>query len=219
MAPPYPVNHFKDLSMVYSALPTSLFPCHSFSCLTLCPYLMPCGCLNHALHLLSSVPSLSTFSPWLISFLYIQSPALLSHAQMEPPELLSQAGPLFCSPLSLRVCSNWCPFSWWCYLTISFSASPFSSCPQSFPASGFFSNESALRIRWPKYWSFTFSNRPSNEYLGLISFRTDWFDLLGVQGTLKSLLQHHNLKALILQCSAFLMVQLLHLNMTPGKIT
>ena len=80
-----------------------------------------------------------------------------------------------------------------------------------------FSNESALHIRWPKYWSFSFSNSPSNEYLGLISFRIDWFDLLDVQGTVKSLLQHHSLKASVLQCSAFFMVQLSHPYVTLGK--
>ena len=86
-----------------------------------------------------------------------------------------------------------------------------------FPVILVFSNESALRIRWPKYWGFSFSIRPTNEYSGLISFRTDWFDLLAVQGTLKSLLQHHSLKASILQCSAFFMVQLSHLYMTTGN--
>ena len=80
-----------------------------------------------------------------------------------------------------------------------------------------FFNESALCIRWPKYWSFTFSISPSNEYSGLISFRTDWFDLPAVQGTLKSLLQHHSSKASILRHSAFLMVQLSHPYMTTGK--
>ena len=79
-----------------------------------------------------------------------------------------------------------------------------------------FFNESALHIRWPKYWSFSFSLSPSNEYSGLISIRSDWFDL-AVQGTLKSLLQHHDSKASILQCSAYFMVQPLHLYMTPGK--
>ena len=78
-------------------------------------------------------------------------------------------------------------------------------------------NESALCIRWPKYWSFSFSISPSNEYSRLISFRIDWFDLLAVHGTLKSLLQHHSSKASILWCSAFFMVQLSHLYMTPGK--
>ena len=79
-----------------------------------------------------------------------------------------------------------------------------------FPSICVFSNESALPIRWSKYWSFSFSISPSNEYLGLISFRIDWFDLLAVQGTLKSLLQHHNLKASALQHSAFFVVQLSH---------
>ena len=80
-----------------------------------------------------------------------------------------------------------------------------------------FSNESALRIRWPKYWSFSFSISPPNEYLGLISFRIDWLDLLAVQGTLKSLLQYHSSKADILRCSAFFLVQLSHSYMTTGK--
>ena len=80
-----------------------------------------------------------------------------------------------------------------------------------------FSNESALHIKWPKYWSFSFSISPSNEYSTLISFRMDWFDLPAVQGTLKSLLQHHSSKASILQCLAFFMVQLSHLYMTTGK--
>ena len=80
-----------------------------------------------------------------------------------------------------------------------------------------FSSESALHIRWPKYWSFSSRISPSNEYSGLISFRIDWFDLLAVQGTLKSLLQHHSLKASILWCSALMMVQLSHLYMTTGK--
>ena len=88
---------------------------------------------------------------------------------------------------------------------------------QSFPASGYFSNESVLHIRWPKYCSFSFSNSPSNEYSGLISVMIDWLDLLSVQGTLKSLLQHHSSKASIPWCSAFFMVQLSHPYMTTGK--
>ena len=80
-----------------------------------------------------------------------------------------------------------------------------------------FSNESTLRMRWPKYWSFSFSIRSSNEHPGLISFRKDWLDLLAVQGTLKSLLQHHSSKASILRCSAFFTVQLSHPYMTTGK--
>ena len=79
------------------------------------------------------------------------------------------------------------------------------------------SNESVLHIRWPKYWSFSFSISPSDEYSGLVSFRIDWLDLLAFQETLKSLLQHHSSKASILQCSAFFMVQLSHPSMTTGK--
>ena len=89
--------------------------------------------------------------------------------------------------------------------------------PSIFPSIRVFSNESALRIRWPKYWSFSFNISPSNEHPGLISFRMDWLDLLVVQGTLKSLLQHHRSKASILQCSAFFIVQLWHPYMTTGK--
>ena len=113
-------------------------------------------------------------------------------------------------------CSDSCAWSRGCHPTISPSVTPF-SCPQSFPASGSFPNELALHIRWPKYLSFSFNISPSNEYSGLISFRIDWFDLLAVQGTLKSLLQHHSLKASILQCSTFFMVQLSHPYMTTGK--
>ena len=89
--------------------------------------------------------------------------------------------------------------------------------PSIFPRTRVFSNESALHIRWPKYWSFSFSISPSNEYSGLISFRMDWLDLLADQGTLKSLLQHHSSKALILLCSVFFIVQLSHPYMTTGK--
>jgi len=90
--------------------------------------------------------------------------------------------------------------------------------PSIFPSIRVFFSESALYIRWPKYWSFSFSISPSSDYSGFISFRIDWFDLLAVQGTLKSLLQHHSVKASILQCSAFFMVQLSHPYMTTGKI-
>ena len=89
--------------------------------------------------------------------------------------------------------------------------------PSIFPSIRIFSNESTLCIRWPKHWSFSFNISPSNEYSGLISFRMDWLDLLAVQGTLKSLLQHHSSKASILQCSAFFIVQLSHPYMTTGK--
>ena len=89
--------------------------------------------------------------------------------------------------------------------------------PSIFPSIRVFSNESVLHIRWPKYWSFSFNISPSNEYSGLISIRMDWLDLLAVQGTLKSLLQHHSSKTSILQCSAYFIVQLSHPYMTTGK--
>ena len=91
--------------------------------------------------------------------------------------------------------------------------------PSIFPSIRVFSNESVLRVRWPKYWTFSFSISPSNEHSGLISFRVDWLDLLAVQGTLKSLLQHHSSKASILQHSVLFMVQLSHPYMTTGKTT
>ena len=89
--------------------------------------------------------------------------------------------------------------------------------PSIFPSIRIFSNELVLRIRWPKYWSFSFSISPSNEYSGLISFRMDWLDLLAVQGTLKRLLQHHSSKASVVQRSAFFIVRLLHPYLTTGK--
>ena len=94
---------------------------------------------------------------------------------------------------------------------------PFLLAPSVFPSIRVFSSESALPIRWPQYWSFSFNIIPSNEYSGLISFRMDWLDLLAVQGTLKGLLQHHSLKASILQHSAFFIVQLSHPFITTGK--
>ena len=107
-----------------------------------------------------------------------------------------------CPSRTPRVYPNSCPSSRWCHPAISSSVVPFSSCPQSLPASGSFPNESTLLMRWPKYWSFSFSISPSNVQPGLISFRMDWLDLLAVQGTLKSLLQHHSSKASILLRSA-----------------
>ena len=112
--------------------------------------------------------------------------------------------------------SNSRPSSQWCHPVISSSVVPFSSSPQSLPAS-VFSNDSTLHMRWPKYWSFTFSSIPSKEHSGLIFFRKDCLDLLAVQGTLKSLLQHHSSKASIFRCSAFFTVQLSHPYMTTGK--
>ena len=131
-----------------------------------------------------------------------------------PHEL--QHARLPCPSPTPRVYSNSCPSSWWCHPTISSSVIPLSSGLQSFPAL-VFSKESALHIRWPKHWSFNFSISPFNEYSELISFRIDWFDLLAVQGILKSLLQHHSSKASIIWHSAFFTVQLSHPYMTTGK--
>ena len=112
-----------------------------------------------------------------------------------------------CPSPTPRVYANSCPLSRWCHPAISSTVVPFSSFPQCLPAS-VFSNESTLRMRCPKYCSFSFSISPSTEHPGLVSFRMDYLDLLAVQGTLKSLLQHHSSKASILRCSAFFTVQL-----------
>ena len=122
---------------------------------------------------------------------------------LQPHEL--QHARLPCPSLSPGVCSDSCPLSWWCSLIF---CHPLFLLPSVFPSIRIFSSESALHIRWSKYWSFRIS--PSNEYSGLISFRIDWFELLVVQGTFKSFLQHHSLKASILQHSAFFVVQLSH---------
>ena len=137
----------------------------------------------------------------------VVSDSLLHHEspQARPP----------CPSPSPGVHSNSCASSRWCHSAISSSVVLFSSCPQSLPAS-VFSNESTLRMRWPKDWSFSFSIIPSKEIPGLI-FRMDWLDLLEVQGTLKSLLQHHSSKASILRHSAFFTVQLSYPYMTTGK--
>ena len=132
---------------------------------------------------------------------------------LQPHELQHSRPP--CPSTTPRVYSNTCPLSQWCHPTISPSVVPFSSRLQFLPASGSFKSD--LCIRWPKCWSFCFNISPSNEYSGLISFRMDWSDLLAVQGTLKSLLQHHSSKASILWHSAFFTVQLSHLYMTTGK--
>ena len=121
-----------------------------------------------------------------------------------------------CPSLSLRVCSDSHPLSMMPSNCLIFGC-PLLPLPSIFPSIRIFSNELTLCIRWPKYWSFSFSISPSNEYSRLISFRIGWLDPFAVQGTLKSLLQHHSLKPLILQWSAFFMVQLLHPYLTTGK--
>ena len=142
----------------------------------------------------------------------------VSHSVMSyslQPHGLQHARPPCPSPTP-GVYSNSCPLSQWCHPNISFSVVPFSSRLQSFPDQGLF-KWAVLHIRWPKYWSFSFSISPSSEYSGLVSFRMDLLDLLPVQGTHKSLLQHHSSKASILRHSAFFIVQLSHPYMTIGK--
>ena len=119
-----------------------------------------------------------------------------------------------CPSPTPRVHSNSRPSSRWCHLIL---CHPLLLLPPIPPSIRVFSNESTLHMRWPNYWSFSFSIIPSKEHLGLISLRMDWLDLLSAQGTLKSLLQHHSSKASILRCSAFFTVQLSHPYMTTGK--
>ena len=132
----------------------------------------------------------------------VQFTCLVVSDSLQPCGL--QHARLPCPSPSPRVYTNSCPLSRWCHPTISSSVVPFSSSIRVF------SNESALHIRWPKYWSFSFNISLSNEHPGLISFRMDWLDLLAVQGTLKSLLQYHSSKASVLWYSAFFRVQLSH---------
>ena len=144
---------------------------------------------------------------WIIQIYPIQSHQSFSSVLsdlLRPHEL--QHARLACPSSTPRACSNSCLWSQWCYSTISSFVIPISFCHQSFPASVFFSNKSPFPIRWWKYWSFSFGISPSNEYSGLFSFRIGWLDLLAVQGTLKSFLQHHSSKASILQHSGFFMV-------------
>ena len=123
-----------------------------------------------------------------------------------------------CPSPTPRAYSNSCPLSQWCHPTHLILCHPLLLLPSIFPNIRVFSNESVLCIKWPKDWSFSFNNSPSNEYSGLISFRIGWLDLLAVQGTLKSLHQHHSSKASVLQRSTFSMVQLSYPYVTTGKI-
>ena len=147
----------------------------------------------------------------------VQLSCSVASDSLQPHGMLHARPP--CPSPAPRAHTNSCPSSRWCHPTISSSVVPFSSCLQSLTSMEVFSNESVLRIRWPKYWSFSFSISPSNEHPGLISFRMDWLDLLAVQGTLKSLLQYHSSKAPIFWSLAFFIVQLSHSHMTTGTIT
>ena len=128
-----------------------------------------------------------------------------------------QHAKLPCPSPTARVHTNSCPLSRWSHPTISSSVIPFSSCPPSFPASGSFQMSQLFASGGQNIGSFSFNISPTNEHRGLISFRMDWLDLLAVQETLKSLLQHHSSKASIVGCSAFFIVQLSHPYMTTGK--
>ena len=150
-------------------------------------------------------PSLDGYLDW-FQFSSVQS---LSRVRLfATPWITARQASL--SIASTRSLLKLMPMSQWCHPAISSSVVPF--CPQSLPASGSFPM-SQLCMRWPKYWSFSFSISPSNEHLGLISFKMDWLDLLAVQVTLKSLLQHRSSKAQIFQCSTFFTVQLSHLTL------
>ena len=147
-----------------------------------------------------------------ITSLTIFSSVAQSYLTLRPHGL--QHTRLPCSSPIPRVYSNSCPLSQWCHLIL---CHPLLLLPSIFPSVRVFSNESALCFRWPKNYSFSFSINPSDEYAGLISFWMNWFDLLAVQGNLKSLLQYHSSKESILWGSAFFIVQLSHPYMTPGK--
>ena len=150
-----------------------------------------------------------------ILLLLFSSPVVFDSLQLHG---LQHARPPCPSPSPI-VCPSSCSLHWWCHPAILSSDALFSFCPQSFPASGLF-QQVVFCIRWPKYWSFSFSLCPSNEYSGLISLKIDWFDLLAVQGTFRSLLQHCSSKASkILWRSAFFMVQLPQSYVTTGKTT
>ena len=149
-----------------------------------------------------------------IQFSSVHFSHLVVSNSLHPHELQYARPP--CPSPTPGVHPNSCPLHQWCHPTI---CCPLLLLPSIFPSIRVLSNESALRMRWPKYWSFSSNISPPNEHPGLISFRMDWLDLLAVQGTLKSLLQHHSSKASILWLSAFLIVQLSHPYMTTGKTT
>ena len=151
----------------------------------------------------------------LYAWCFISSVQSLSHVRL--------CDPMDCStPASLSITNTWSLLKLMSIEMVMPSnhlilCHPLFLLPSIFPSIRVFSNESVLHIRWPKYWSFSFNISPSKEYSGLISFRMDWLDLLAVQGTLKSLLQHHSSKASVLQCSAFFIVQPSHPYVTTGK--
>ena len=175
----------------------------------------PCRSLTRSL-MDVPVPSSFVSEVFLFCSYLFSSVQLLSHIQLFVTPWTT-AHRLPCPSPTLGAYSNSCPLSRWCHPTISYSVVPFSSRLQFITSIRVFSNESVLRITWPKYWSFSLNISPSNEHPALISFRIDWLDLLAVQGTFKSLPQYHSLKASILRHSAFFIVQLSHPYMTTGK--
>ena len=158
---------------------------------------------------------LNIFFPTILKLLSVFFSCSFVSDSLQPHGL--QHARLTCPSPTPGAYSNSYPSSRWCHPTNLSSAVPFSLLLSIFPSIRVFCNESVLCIRWPKYWSFSFSISPSNEYSGLISFRMDWLDLLEVQGTHKSLLQHHSSKASILWRSAFFIVQLSYPYMTTEK--
>ena len=159
--------------------------------------------------------SLETCLFHIIITLSVQFSCSVVSESLQPHELQHTRSP--CPSPTVRVYPNPCPLSWWCHPTTSSSVVPFSSCPQSFPASGSFQMSQLFASRGQSIGSFSFNISPSNEHSGLISFRMEWLHLLAVQRILKSLLQHHSSKASLLWCSAFFIVQLSHPYMTTGK--
>ena len=154
----------------------------------------------------------------------MEAPILVSLVQFSPSIMSNSLRPhdlqhtrLPCPSLTPRACSSSCLLRWWCHPTIHLILSSPSPPALNLFQYQLFSNESALHNRWPKYWSFSFNISPSSEHPGLISFRMDWLDLLAVQGTLKSLLQHHSSKASVLWHSGFFIVQHSYPYMTTGK--
>ena len=181
-------------------------PCRNISNIKYSCFL---GCIRHL-----KPSQLAALTP---CYAWLYKPVQFSHSVMsnslQPHRLQHARFP--CPSPTPGVYSNSCPLSQWSNHLIL--CCPLIFLPSIFPSIRVFSNDSALRIRWSKYWSFSFNISPSNEHSGLISFRMDWLDLLAVQGTLKSLLCHHSSKASVLQCSAFFIVQLSHLCMTTGN--
>ena len=158
--------------------------------------------------------------PWLLRCVYlvviVQSPSCVQLFVTPWTEAL-QASLSQVHVHCIGVCPSSFSLHWWCHPAISSSDTLFSFCPPSFPALETFPNESSVCITWPNYWSFSFSISPSSEYSGLISLKIDWFGLLAVQGTFRSLLQHHSSKTSIIWHSAFCTVQLSQLYVTTGK--